>query len=499
MFQYTYIIQGLQATLTLYNILALIFGTIVGIIVGILPGMGPMVGMVILLPFSYYLAPSAALSLLLGIYCGGYFGGAIPAVLVRTPGVPSSIMTALDGYPLTQKGEGQLALSGAIVGSFSGGIISTIILITLAPIMAKVAASFGSPDYFMIAVFGLVVMVMANKKRLAQAIVLTCLGLWFSTVGVDNQTLALRFNFGTVILQNGLGIAPMCLGFFGIGQSLLLLERKIIETDNISLSLSKSTLDFRKIWVAFQYKITLLKSGIIGTAVGILPGAGSILASFLSYQEAKRSSQHPEMFGKGNVEGCIASEAGNNAVPAGAMLPLLTLGIPGDPIAAIMISIFIMNGVYPGPLLLIKEPVLINTIYFSLFLINIVAFSLLIFFLKPLAMVVKIPNTYLSLGIMVLCLLGLYSLNLRIFDMGVALFMGIVGYIMLRLEWPFVTWLLGMVLGPIIENRMRESLSLSGGNPLIFLQSPISLSLFIATCLVIIIPIIMDRYHARVN
>ena len=498
MFQYIYIIQGLQATLTLDNILALIFGTIVGIIVGILPGMGPMVGMVILLPFSYYLAPSAALSLLLGIYCGGYFGGAIPAVLVRTPGVPSSMMTDLDGYPLTQKGEGQLALSAAIVGSFSGGIISTIILVTLAPIMAKAAASFGSPDYFMIAVFGLVVMIVANRDRLAQAIILTCLGLWFSTVGVDNQTLALRFNFGTVILQNGLDIAPMCLGFFGIGQSLLLLERKIIETDNISLSLSKSNLDFHKIWIAFQYRITLLKSGVIGTAVGILPGAGSILASFLSYQEAKRSSQHPEMFGKGNVEGCIASEAGNNAVPAGAMLPLLTLGIPGDPIAAVMISIFIINGVYPGPLLLIKEPALINTIYFSLFLINIVAFTLLIFFLKPFAMVVKIPNTYLSLGIMVLCLLGLYSLNLRIFDMGVALFMGIIGYIMFRLEWPFVTWVLGMVLGPIIENRMRESLSLSEGNPLIFLQSPISLSLFIATCLVIIIPIIMDRKKSYV-
>ena len=495
--KYIYLIQGLQATIALDNILALFFGTVIGIIVGILPGMGPMVGMIILLPFSYYLHPSAALSLLLGIYCGGYFGGGIPAVLVRTPGVPSSMMTALDGYPLTQKGEGQLALSAAVVGSFSGGIISTIILVTLAPIMAKVAASFSSPDYFMIAVFGLVAMIIANRDRLPQAIVLTCLGLWFSTVGIDSQTLAPRFNFGTIVLQNGLDIVPMCLGFFGIGQSLLLLERKILKANSISLS--RNSLDFRKIWIAFQYKMTLLKSGIIGTVVGILPGAGSILASFLSYQQAKSSSKHPETFGKGNVEGCLASEAGNNAVPAGAMLPLLTLGIPGDPIAAVMMSIFIINGVYPGPLLLIKEPALINTIYFSLFLINILAFTLLIFFLKPFAMVVKIPNIYLSVGIMILCLLGIYSMNLRIFDIGVALFMGIIGYIMLRLEWPFVTWVLGMVLGPIIENRMRESLSLSEGNPLIFLQSPISLCLFIATCLVIIIPIIMDRHSTRVN
>lgn len=481
---------GLKEALGFANLIALISGSIIGIIVGILPGMGPMVGMVIMLPFSYYLPPTVALSLLLGIYCGGYFGGGIPAVLIRTPGVPSSIMTSLDGYPLTKKGEGQLALSATVVGSFSGGIISVLILILLAPIMARVAVNFGPAEYFMVAIFGLIVMVMAHLDRIFQAILLTCLGLWFSTVGFDSQTMVVRFTFGTVMLRNGLEIAPMCLGFFGIGQSLLLLERQILETDDMSLSLTSSNLDFSKVIYAFKHRLTLLKSGIIGTFVGILPGAGSILGSFLSYQEAKRSSRHPEKFGKGAPEGCMAAEAGNNAVPAGAMLPLLTLGIPGDPIAAILISIFIVNGIYPGPLLLIKEPELINSIYVSLFLVNIVAFVLIIFFLRTFSLVVKIPNKLLAISIMVLCLVGLYTFNLRIFDMIVALFMGIMGYIMLRMEWPFVTWVLGLVLGPIIEQRMRESLSLSRGNPAIFLQSPICITLFIASLLIIIIPIL---------
>jgi len=486
-------ILGLRQALGFANIIALISGTIIGIIVGILPGMGPMVGMVILLPFSYYLPPTVALSLLLGIYCGGYFGGGIPAVLIRTPGVPSSIMTSLDGYPLTKKGEGQLALSATVVGSFSGGIISVLILILLAPIMARVAVNFGPAEYFMVAVFGLVVMVMAHLGRIFQAILLTCLGLWFSTVGFDGQTMVVRFTFGTVMLRNGLEIAPMCLGFFGIGQSLLLLERQILETDDMSISLSSNNLDFSKVIYAFKHRLTLIKSGIIGTFVGILPGAGSILGSFLSYQEAKRSSRHPEKFGKGAPEGCMAAEAGNNAVPAGAMLPLLTLGIPGDPIAAILISIFIVNGIYPGPLLLIKEPELINSIYVSLFLVNIIGFILIIFFLRTFSMVVKFPNKLLAISIMVLCLVGLYTFNLRVFDMIVALVMGILGYLMLRMEWPFVTWVLGLVLGPIIEQRMRESLSLSRGNPAIFIQSPICITLLIASILVIVLPLLKKR------
>ncbi|MBW1972048.1 MAG: tripartite tricarboxylate transporter permease [Deltaproteobacteria bacterium] len=483
--------QGLQSTMSFWNLIALTFGTIIGIVVGIIPGIGPMVGMVILLPFTFSMPPGIALSLLIGIYCGGYFGGAVPAVLMRTPGVPSSIVTSFDGYPLTQKGEAQLGLSATIVGSFSGGIISVIILMLLAPLLAKIAANFGPPEYCMVAILGLIVVIMAYRKNIAQGFLLTALGLWFSTVGIDPGTLVPRFSFGTVSMQNGLNIAPMCLGFFGIGQTLLILERKILQTDTIHLT--RSTLDFSKLLVAFKYKLTILKSGIIGTLVGLLPGTGSILASFLAYTEAKRSSKHPEEFGKGTPEGCIASEAGNNAVPAGALIPLLTLGIPGDALTAILLGVFTINGIYPGPLLLVKEPVLINTIYFTMFLINIVALILLALFLRPFAMIVKFPSTILAVSVMVVSALGIYSLNLQIFEIGVAIFMGILGYIMLRLEWPIVTWVIGFVLGPIIEERLRESLSLASGNPLIFLERPISLGFIIASLLIIILPIILDK------
>jgi len=234
-------------------------------------------------------------------------------------------------------------------------------------------------------------------------------------------------------------------------------------------------------------------SGVIGTFVGLLPGTGSILASFLSYETVKRSSKHPEAFGTGTPEGCLASEAGNNAVPAGAMIPLLTLGIPGDALSAVLLGVFTINGIYPGPLLLVKEPVLINTLYLSMFLINVAAFLMLALWLKPFAMIVRVSNTLLAAVIMVLSLVGIYAVNTRLFDAGVAVAMGVLGYILLRLEWPVVNLVMGVVLGEILEERLRESLSISEGNPLIFLDRPISLGLFIATVLIVIVPLILDR------
>jgi len=389
-----------------------------------------------------------------------------------------------------------LALSAAIVGSFSGGIISVILLMLMAPALSKVATSFSSPEYCMIAVFGLVVVLVMNRKQIARGALLTALGLWFSTVGIDSGTLVPRFDFGSVEMQNGLNVALMCLGFFGIGQSLLLLERKVLQTE--TLALTRRALDFSKIFAVMKYKLTLIKSGVIGTMIGLVPGTGSITASFFSYYEAKRSSKNPESFGQGTPEGCLASEAGNNAVPAGAMIPLLTLGIPGDPIAALLLGIFTVNGIFPGPLLLVKEPVLIYTIYFSLILINIVAFVTLALFLRPFATIIRLPSAIIAISVMVISLLGIYAMNLNIFEMGVAISMGVVGYIFLRLEWPIVPWVLGFVLGPIIEQRLRESLSISRGDPMIFATRPISLSMVIACILIVIIPAVIDWKKNRV-
>ncbi len=492
---FEHLIEGVQAALTLANLAALVFGALVGIIVGILPGIGPMVGMVVFLPFTFALSPDVALSLLLGVFCGGYFGGAVPAILMRTPGVPSSLVTSFDGFPLTQRGEAQTALSAALLGSFGGGIISVLILVFLAPLLAHVAASFGPPEYFAAGLFGVVLVVMANRDKLGQGLLLLSLGLWMSTVGIDGATLCPRFNFGTLAMQNGLHIVPVCLGLFGVGQTLLLIERKILKTE--TMNLTGRTLDFSKLRLVLRYWKTLIKSGVIGTFVGLLPGTGSILASFMSYEAAKRSSKKPEEFGRGTPEGCLASEAGNNAVPAGAMIPLLTLGIPGEALSAVLLGVFTINGIYPGPLLLVKEPVLINTIYFSMFLINVAAFLMLAIWLRPFAMIVKVSPTLLAVNIMVISLVGIYAVNTRIFDAGVAVVMGVLGYILLRLNWPVVNLVMGVVLGEILENRLRESLSLGDGNPIIFLTRPISLGLIIVTVLIVVAPLILDRRRAR--
>jgi putative tricarboxylic transport membrane protein len=429
------------------------------------------------------------------VFCGGYFGGAVPAILMRTPGVPSSLVTSFDGFPLTQRGEAQTALSAALLGSFGGGIISVVILIFLAPLLSRVAASFGSPEYFSAAFFGVTLVVMANRDRLMQGVLLLGLGLWFSTVGIDGATLSPRFCFGTLFLQNGLHIVPVCLGLFGVGQTLLLVESRILLTEKMNLT--RNTLDFSRLLVALRYWKTLIRSGVIGTFVGLLPGTGSILASFMSYEAAKRASKHPEDFGRGTPEGCLASEAGNNAVPAGAMIPLLTLGIPGEALSAVLLGVFTINGIYPGPLLLIKQPVLINTLYFSIFLINIIAFLMLAFWLRPFAMIVRISPRLLAVNIMLISVVSIYAVNTRLFDAAVAVFMGVLGYILLRLKWPIVNLVMGVVLGEMLENRLRESLSIGDGNPLIFFTRPISLVLMVLTLLIVVVPLYKDRCRSR--
>jgi putative tricarboxylic transport membrane protein len=470
---------------------ALSFGTFVGIAVGIIPGTGPMVGMVVLLPFTFAFSPGTALALLLGIFCGGYYGGAIPAILMRTPGVPSSIVTSFDGFPLTQRGEAQRGLSAALMGSFAGGIISVLILIFLAPLLAHVAASFGSPEYFTAALFGVVLVVMAYRQQLSRGLLLLGLGLWLSTVGIDGPTLSPRYAFGVFSLQNGLHVVPVCLGLFGIGQTLILVERQILQTK--AMSLTRRTLDFSKLMATFRYWKTMIKAGTIGTFVGLLPGTGSILASFMSYEAAKKTSKDPSAFGQGTPEGCLASEGGNNAVPAGAMIPLLTLGIPGDALSALLLGVFTINGIYPGPLLLVKEPVLINTLYVSMFLINVVAFIMLALWLRPFAMIVKINSAILAIIIMALSLVGIYSVNTRLFDAAVAIVMGVLGYILLRLKWPIVNLVMGFILGEILEQRLRESLSLGEGSPVIFFTRPISLAIILLTVTIIVIPLLLDR------
>ncbi len=493
---FEHMMDGFSAAFSLANLASLLLGSFVGVVVGILPGLGPMVGMVVLLPFTFSFTPDIALSLLLGVFCGGYFGGAIPAVLLRTPGCRLPWSPVLTGIPDPER-TGPGGAFRSPIGVIRGGIISVLILMFLAPVLAHVAASFGPPEYFTVALFGVVLVVMAFRSQLGRGIMLLGLGFWFSTVGIDGTTLSERYVFGTLAMQNGLDIVPICLGLFGIGQTLILVEQNIMKTDHVHLS--RSTLDFSQLWQALKYWKTLIRSGVIGTFVGLLPGTGSILASFLSYDTAKRLSPEKERFGHGTPEGCIASEAGNNAVPAGAMIPLLTLGIPGDALSAVLLGVFTINGIYPGPLLLVKEPVLISTLYFSMLLINVAAFAMLMIWLRPFAMIVKVPGRLLAVIIMVISLVGIYAVNTRLFDAGVAIAMGVLGYLLLRMGWPVVTLVMGVVLGEIMENRLRQTLSLGEGSLTILFQRPICVILLVLTLLTIAVPLIRDARKARQN
>ena len=490
-----FLTAGFTAAFAPGNLLALIAGSALGIIVGVLPGLGPMVGMVVLLPFTFGLEPSVALSLLLGVFCGGYFGGAVPAILLRTPGVPSSIVTSFDGYPLTERGEAQTALSSALVGSLVGGLISVVLLMALAPLLAGVARSFGPPEYLFAAILGLVLVIVANRGRLAQTTILTGIGMWLATVGIDGPTLAPRFTFGFWDLQNGLDLVALILGLFGIGQALLLLEQGLLKTDNLKLAGNRLGLDH--IRRAFGYPRTLLRSGVIGTFIGLLPGTGTMLASYLSYDVTRRRSRNPESFGQGNPEGCIAAEAANNAVPAGAMIPLLTLGIPGEALSALLLGVFTLNGIYPGPLLLVKEPQLISTLYWSMLLINLISFAMLAVLLRPFAMVVRIPPAILSVCVIVVSLIGIYAVNNRLFDCGVALVAGAFGYFLLRAGWPVVALVMGIVIGPIIENRLRQSLSMGDGDLTHILTRPVSLILLAVIVLLVALPPLQDAMLRR--
>ncbi|MDN2566334.1 tripartite tricarboxylate transporter permease [Aquibium sp. A9E412] len=483
-----FLVDGFAAAFSLANILALVAGSAVGIAVGVLPGLGPMVGMVVLLPFTFSLEPSVALSLLLGVFCGGYYGGAVPAILLRTPGVPSSIVTAFDGFPLTERGEAQTALSAALVGSLGGGLVSIAILVVLAPLLSRVAASFGPPEYLAAALFGVLLVVVSFRDRLARGVMLLGAGFFLSTVGIDGPTLSARFTFGFWPMQNGLDLVALVLGLFGIGQSLLLLEQGILKTRR--LDLGRSTLDFSRIAGTLRHWRSLLRSGVIGTFVGLLPGPGSVLASFIAYDVARRRSPAPQSFGKGNPEGCLAAEAGNNAVPAGALVPLLTLGIPGEALSAVLLGVFTLNGIYPGPLLLVKEPALISTLYWSMLLINLVAFAMLALLLRPFAMIVRVPPAILAVCVITVSLVGIYAVNTRLFDCGVALAAGLAGYLLLRLGWPVVALVMGIVMGPIVENRLRQTLSLGDGSPAILLERPIVLAILALGVVVVLLPLL---------
>jgi putative tricarboxylic transport membrane protein len=485
------LLLGAEAVFQWPVLAALLAGSLIGVVTGVLPGIGPAVGISVLLPFTFGMTPLTGLSLLLGVYCGGWVGGAIPAILINTPGTPAAVVTTFDGYPMARQGEATRAITLAISASFVGGVLSVFVLMLAAPPIARIASQFGAPEYFLAAMLALVLVVVALRRNWLAAVTSIGLGLFASTVGIDPNTLGQRFTFGVTELMAGLPLVPMVIGIFGIAQALALLEtRPPSESREDAGPLSLSALT-----EVLRYPATLLKSSAIGTGIGALPGIGTVLATFFSYLEAKRASADPDSFGRGNPRGIIAAEASNNAVTGASMIPVLTLGIPGDALTALIMGVFIIHNVYPGPRLFVNNPELIYGIFISMLVINVAILSIMLCTRRWLAATVRLDPAILAVTIMAFGFIGAYAMTSNFFAVWIALGAGVVGYVGRRIGLPMIGLLLGLILGPMIESRLRQSLSRSEGSLMIFVERPIALVFLLAILFALSLPLLRSAYR----
>lgn len=484
--------QGFLNVLT-FEILALtILGVMIGIAIGSLPGLTATMGVALILPITFKMESLTGILMLLGVYCGAMYGGSISAILLRTPGTPAAAATIFDGYPMARRGEAGRALGISAVASFGGGLISVIALILIAPQLAKVALRFSAPEFFGLAVFGLSIIASISGKSIIKGLLSGTFGLLLSTIGIDLITGTQRFTFGNMNLFNGLAFIPVMIGLFAMSQAFTSIENMLSEKHIIQKvgSILPSKADMKQILPS------ILRGGIIGTIIGIIPGAGGEIGAFVSYNEAKRWSKYPEKFGTGIAEGLAAPEAGNNGVTGGAMIPLLTLGIPGDAVTAILLGALMVQGLQPGPLLFTEHAGLVYTIFVGFLLANVFMLVLGLFGAKYFAKVISIPSHILTPVIFVLCIVGSYAINNSFFDVMIMFGFGILGYLMEKAEFPVSPIVLALILGPMAERELRKALMMSNGSISILFTRPISLILILVALVTLFMPIIKStRAH----
>jgi putative tricarboxylic transport membrane protein len=472
------LLAGWGAVLDIELLLILLFSVPLGIIVGVLPGIGATVGVTVLLPLTFGMDPVLGICMLIAVYCGAFYGGAVSAILINTPGT-------LDGFPMAQKGEAHKALTTAVAASFLGGIFSVLILTFCAPLIAKVALKFSFTEYFAIAIFGIIMVITSSsRKSFLKGLLMGIFGLFLACVGQDKMGTADRFTFGILDLSRGIPLLPVLVGLFAISQALLLTEQG---AKKVQLERMQRKEGLWKVFKALSsFKMTLLKSSLIGTGVGAIPGTGAAIASFVSYSEAKRASKTPEKFGTGYMEGVVASESSNNAVTGGALIPLLTLGIPGDPITAVMLGAFLVHGLIPGPMLFIESGTFVYAIFATMLVTYLLVLAYGYFGAYLFAAILNVREAILVPIILVVSFIGAYAVNSSLFDVGLALIFGVVGYFFTKFEFPLPPIVMGLILGPIAEEGMRQSLMVSDGSWTIFMTKPISAAFLLITVFIVI-------------
>ena len=464
-----YIAPATGLLFTLENILWINLGVFIGSVFAAIPGLSVILCVILFLPVTYSMTAIPGMMFLLGIYCAGGYGGSVSAILINTPGTPHAAATMLDGHPLSEKGRTKAALKIALYASTFGGIFSALMLLFLGPQVARVAAQLGTAEYFMVCVFGLTIIAGVSGKSMIKGLISACLGLLISCVGSDPMTSYDRFTFGVSRLYLGLDLAVCLIGLFALVEIMSKAEKRL---DRLNLDTAQIKDD--GVITKSEYKRMVrpvLLSSIIGVMVGIIPGTGASEASWFSYNTAKNMSKHPEEFGHGSVEGIAAAESANNAVTGATLIPLLTLGIPGDGTVAIMLSALMINGLNPGLSLFTTQGDIMYAIMLGLILVNIFMLLQGKFLTSLFAKVVSIPQEILTPIIVIFCFAGAYSVNENYFDVGIALIFGILAWILRKLELPPVPILLGLVLGSMTETNFRRALLISNGNPKIFFSS----------------------------
>jgi len=487
---YEMLLMALPNVLYLENLLAVTFGVVAGICVGAMPGLSATMAISVLIPFTFGMEPLVALGLMAGIYNGAMYGGAIPAVLLKIPGTPAAVATTFDGYPMAQKGRGGEALQVAVVSSAIGGIASALSLMLLAPPLAQVTLLFGPAEMFWIAVIGLLSIVFLLGGNIVKGLASACFGVLVSIVGTDTLNGTDRFTFDYFELLDGIHIVVLLVGLYAMPPVVDLLQTTI---DISNFKYDKSAT--RSIWVALPKMLrfwkTWLKSSLIGIWIGILPGAGGSMAAFLSYNEAKRNSDNPEEWGQGEPEGVAAAETSNNADTASALIPALTLGIPGTAVAAIMLGGLLIHGLQPGPMLFRESPEIVFGFMWQ-FLFG----AILLIFLggslatNSFAQLLRLPRPLLGSLITVLMFVGVYSINERMFDVYLMLIFGGVGIVFDKLKFPLPPVVLGLILGGFAEENLRLSLTIGRGDWAILMQSMTSSVLICITLVIVLTPLI---------
>lgn len=480
---------------TLTNLSVILFGTVFGIIMGCMPGMSSTMAVAIIIPFTFTMDPASGIILLASIYCASVYGGSISAILLNTPGTPAGAATVLDGHPLSQKGESGRVLGISAVASGLGGIISAIILSTTAPFLAEQALRFGAAEYFAVAIFGMSVVSSLGGKNPIKGLIAGVFGILIATVGLDPIVGYPRYTLGQPELNAGFQLIPVLIGLFSASQSFVLIKDAGKDKDSsIGDITTNSRPSFGEI---FKLLPNISRSSLIGTFIGIIPGIGGDPAAFVAYNEAMRWSKNPKNFGKGEIGGVAAPEAANNAVTGGALIPLLTLGIPGNTVTAILIGGLLIHGLRPGPMLFEENGDVVYALFISLLLTNILFMAFGLAFTKYFAAVLKVPSKILGPMILMLSIIGAYAIHNSYFDVWIMLIFGFIGYVFRQINVPTTPIVLALILGPIAEESFRQALLQSDGRMDIFVTRPITLLFLILAIISFFTPFVRDFIQSR--